>query len=111
MGLFFEPLHRPDLKSVVELELNKAFRTDPNAINPDVEAAARSNAVSNVAATGVTFKTTNFLAALGILALFVVGAVVADGVDLDDSSRTLYGFATTTLGIIVGLLGGEKSSS
>jgi len=53
----------------------------------------------------------NFLAALGVLLLFVLAAIVTEALDLADSSKALYGFATTILGIIVGLLGGEKSST
>jgi VIT1/CCC1 family predicted Fe2+/Mn2+ transporter len=113
MGIFFEP--RPSrvvLESAVENEIRDALLESPGAIHDiEREAAERSTRAISAASTEPQFKATNFLVALGVLLFFVLAAIVAEAVDLADSSRALYGFATTILGIIVGLLGGEKSST
>jgi VIT1/CCC1 family predicted Fe2+/Mn2+ transporter len=113
MGVFFDPRpSRTSLRSAIETEIRDALETSPGAI-PDVarEAAERSTNAIAAAPTEPEFKTMNFLAALGVLLFFVLAAIATDALDLPDSSKVLYGFATTILGIIVGLLGGEKSSS
>jgi len=110
VGVFFEQVPQSNLAAMVERELQEALRTDPHSVDTEAEAAVRSKAVTAAMRSG-TFKTSSFMVALAILGVFVAGAVVADAVNLDDSSKALYGFATTTLGIIVGLIGGEKTST
>lgn len=51
------------------------------------------------------------MAALGILALLVAAAVVTEAADLDRSSEALWGLTASVLGLVVGLLGGEKASA
>jgi VIT1/CCC1 family predicted Fe2+/Mn2+ transporter len=112
MGVFFDPRpSRTNLRSAVETEIRDALQESPGAIS-DVsrEVTQRSEKALTAAQTEPKFKTTNFLVALGVLLFFVVAAIVTEAFDLTDSSKALYGFATTILGIIVGLLGGEKSS-
>lgn len=113
MGVFFDRHpSRTSLRSAVEAELRDALQQDPGAIRDvEEEAAERSNSAMAAASDEPRFKTENFLVALGVLLFFVLAAIVTDGLDLEDSSKALYGFATIILGIIVGLLGGEKSSA
>ena len=56
------------------------------------------------------FRTERFIIAVLIFAAVVGGAVAADATGLPDSSKALYGFSASIFGLVVGLLGGEKSS-
>jgi len=57
-----------------------------------------------------TFEAGRFLVAVGILAAFLGMAIGTDAAGLATSATALYGLATTTLGLIVGLLGGEHQT-
>lgn len=56
------------------------------------------------------FQGLRFLIAVLILLIFVGAALWADTAGHSDSSKALYGFATTIMGVVVGLLAGEKSA-
>jgi hypothetical protein len=51
------------------------------------------------------------VAALAILGILVAAAVGAEAADLDKSSDALWGLTSSVLGLVVGLLGGEKASA
>ena len=51
------------------------------------------------------------LIALAILGTLTAAAVGAEAADLNTSSDALWGMTTSLLGLIVGLIGGEKASS
>jgi hypothetical protein len=57
------------------------------------------------------FRADRFMVAVAIFAIVVGAALGADAGGLSDSSKALYGFAASIFGVIVGLLGGEKSST
>src|SRR5215207_6629461 len=113
MGVFFDPHpSRANLRSTVEAEIRDALQKHPGEVaDVDDEAAGRAAEAIDAASTTQQFKATNFLVALGVLLFFVIAAIVTEALDLDESSVALFGFAAITLGIIVGLLGGEKSAT
>lgn len=106
MGIFF------DKPTVSNTNLTEAFRdalkADPGAIDVEQEAAKR---VDDLQTKPGSFQSGRFLIALAILLAFVAAAIWADAAGHPDSSKALYGFAATILGLIVGLLTGEKPSS
>lgn len=107
MGLFYE---KPALSDVaITGALRDALKQPPELIDVDTEAARRADELQ--AGGGGEFQTVRFLIAVAILVAFVTAAVWTDAVGVDDSSKALYGFATTIMGVIVGLLAGEKSTS
>lgn len=107
MGVFFDRA-TPSM-TAINSALREALAEDPAAVGDLAQAAAKRT--DSLQPGGGGFHAGRFLIAVLILAGFVVGAVITDAKGVDDSSKALYGFATTILGVIVGLLGGEKSSS
>lgn len=109
MGIFFES---QPLRPAMQQAIKEAYSADPDAIE-DVDGAAESKArdVTEQVRESSTFQAGRFLIALAIFALIAAGGLIADVANLDDSSKALYGFAATILGVIVGFLGGEKSAS
>jgi hypothetical protein len=109
MGIFFES---QPLRPAMQRAIKDAYSADPDAIG-DVNAMAQDKAreVTEQVRESSTFQTGRFLVALAIFALIAAGGLIADIADLADSSKALYGFAATILGVIVGFLGGEKSAS
>lgn len=106
MGVFYE---RPALSNVaITGALRDALEQPPEVVDVTAEAARRADELQ---AGGGGFQTVRFLCAVAILVAFVTAAVWTDAAGVDDSSKALYGFATTILGVIVGLLAGEKTTS
>jgi hypothetical protein len=80
----------------------------------DAERAAHARGWAQAAAMTpgpASLRVGPLLVALAIVAALLVGGVIADAADLPNSSKALFGLATTAFGIVVGLLTGEKSGS
>jgi hypothetical protein len=84
-----------------------AFRSPPL-----LRAQARQQAARGVSLigreSGQQFQVGRFIAAVIIFAAVAGAALGADAAGLGDSSKALYGFAASILGVIVGVLGGES---
>jgi hypothetical protein len=57
-----------------------------------------------------TLQWKRLLFALAILGVLIAAAVGTEAASLDASSKALWGLSASILGLIVGLVGGEKSS-
>jgi hypothetical protein len=109
MGIFYT---RPSSQPIVQEALQNALATNPaNVDNVNEEAATRANTVSEQLGETKEFQTGRFLVALAILIAFIAAAIITDATGLPDSSKALWGLAATSLGIIVGLLGGESTAT
>jgi hypothetical protein len=51
------------------------------------------------------------LLAIGLVGILAAAAAGAEWADLTTSSEALWGLATATFGIVIGLIGGEKASA
>ncbi len=106
MGVFFD---RPAITNVaITTAISDALKQDPAAVDVPSESAKRADELQ---AGGGGFKAGRFMIALAILIVFVAAAIGTDAAGVDDSSKALYGFATTIMGVIVGLLAGEKTAT
>jgi hypothetical protein len=109
MGVFFDArVAQPK----IEQAISSAFSSRPEVLQQPQEAAmtAARAVTSSAAVVEKQFNARNFLFALAIFLAIVVAAVVTDALKLPDSSKALWGLAASIFGVIVGLLGGEKSS-
>jgi hypothetical protein len=104
MGVFFERSGGQP----IEEALSHALSVDPANV-PDVEAEAKSRAAATKG--DLRFQPGRFLISAAIFLAIVVAAIWAESANLADSSKALFGFAATIFGVIVGLLGAEKSSA
>lgn len=109
MGIFFAAA--PAQPTVLQGVIRSALEVDPGAVDLSTETMSRTNETVAQLRGASTFKAGRFLAALAILAAFVIAGIITDTKHLDTSTKALYGLAATTLGIIVGLLGGEKAAN
>jgi hypothetical protein len=105
MGIFFDKL--PLTNDAITAVIRDALEEDPSRLDLETESERRA---SQLQPGGGEFKAGRFLIAVVILVAFVVAAIWTDAAGIDDSSKALYGFATTIMGVIVGLLAGEKTS-
>jgi hypothetical protein len=102
---------KPEYKPLVVDALREALNNDPPPLSDASKAAAeKASKVMVQVSAGGEFKTGRFIGALVIFAVIVGGAAGADAAGLPDSSKALYGFAATIFGLVVGLLGGEKTA-
>ena len=109
MAIFFD---QSPTKPAIRTAIKEALALDPNSLeNLDLEADSRTSAVLDDKPAAPLFRTDRFLVALGIFLAILAAAIVADATNLDDSSKALYGFATTIFGLVVGLISGEKPSA
>lgn len=109
MGIFFEA--KP-VRPAVREAIRDAIITDHATVeNLDAEANARADSVANELLGGAAFNTGRFLIAAAIFLAIVVAAIISEAADLDESNEALFGLATTIFGVVVGFLGGEKSST
>jgi hypothetical protein len=108
VGVFFDARGITDVDAVRDTISESLQRPPPPVGDLQVETTTR---VNKLLVPGDTFKGLNLLIAVGILAVFVAAAVITDATGVDDSSKALFGLSTTILGVIVGLLGGERSRS
>jgi hypothetical protein len=106
MGVFFG--RRPGQAQVVE-GIKAALETDPQTI-ADTSAEAKERAAA-LAQPDQPFYTARFVVAVLIFACIVGAAIGTDAAGLSASSKALYGFAAAIFGVVVGLLGGEKSAA
>jgi hypothetical protein len=107
MGIFYT---RPSSQPIVQDAIHNALARNPANVNVEEESVTRANAVSQQLGETREFQTGRFLLALAILIAFIAAAIITDASNLPDSSKALWGLATTILGVIVGLLGGESAA-
>ena len=107
MGIFWEETGNPapDVERSFKDALAKAPPSDSTL---DAEAHDRATAAAN-ANTPAKLKTANLIVALLIVAVLIGCAIGTDAAHLPNSSKALFGLATTAFGIVVGLLTGEKT--
>ncbi len=106
MGIFFD---RPTItEATISAAIQDALTQDAATMDVAAEAAARTEQLQP---HDGGLKVVRLLASVAILLAFVVAAVWTDATGLDDSSKALFGFATTIMGVIVGLLAGENGTS
>ena len=108
MGIFYT---RPSSQPIVQEAIQNALAENPANVDVNEEAVTRANAVSEQLGETKEFQTGRFLVALAILIAFIAAAIITDATGLPDSSKALWGLAATSLGIIVGLLGGESTAT
>jgi uncharacterized membrane protein len=75
------------------------------------DAAARSAAATRQIPDEGSFHAWRLVGAVVIFGAIIGAAIGTDAAGLPDSSKALYGFAASIFGVVVGLLGGEKTSS
>jgi hypothetical protein len=110
MGLFYERAAAPTRDDIKGAILD-ALDTQPPASSEEREGEAEAR-TSEIAPAGYAkFNTGRFVGALVIFALIVVGAIVCEATDLNDSSKALWGFGATIFGVVVGFLAGEKTAT
>ena len=78
-------------------------RRDAGDVTADVE-RLRAHAQTQ------TLRLDRLLAALGLLAVLAAAAVGTEAADLETSSEALWGMTVSVLGLVVGLLSGEKGA-
>ena len=110
MGIFFSG----DVDAQpVEDALTEAMLQPPPANEADARQQAKvpaRRAARSAAAGGAKFEVGRFIGAVVIFGVLLVLAIAADALDWVSDPKYLYGFPTTVLGVIVGLLGGEKKA-
>jgi hypothetical protein len=101
-----------DYRPFIEDAVRDALVQPPPAslTSAQTDAVARADAATRQMPDDGGFHSDRFLVAIGIFALVVAAAVGTDAGGLPDSSKALYGFAASIFGVVVGLLGGEKSN-
>ena len=105
MGVFFDK--GTSNSAAVEQAVAEALKADPPADETALRVATRDLTESLGTAVS-SLATQRLIGAIVLVMFFVVGGVALDVTDHGDSSKTLFGFASTLFGVIVGLLGGEK---
>lgn len=107
MGVFWEYTDEPSPYVV------KSFKEALESASPaGAEALEREAGERAKAVTGSTGKgrlhAGRLAGALAIVVVLVGVAIAAEALGLDESSKALFGLATTAFGIVVGLLTGER---
>ncbi|MEX5258547.1 hypothetical protein [Kocuria arenosa] len=113
MGLFFEKAADAKNNTHLREAINDALIFEPSRFdNPESRVRFIDDRVQQAQGGGDkrTFHAGRFAIAAKLLILFVGGAVATDILSYDDSSKALWGFSTTVLGLIAGFLGGEAIS-
>jgi len=106
MGVFWDHTDEPPA-DVVSSFKEALEATPPAGAALQREAGERALAVTR--STGASKLNVGRLAGAIVLVLLLAGAgVAAEAADLSESSKALFGFATTVFGVVVGLLTGEK---
>ena len=109
MGVFFESEPK---RPVVSEVMKTALLLKPDQIgDPRAEADRMADDVTNRLSNSKTFKTGRFLGALAILVVIAIAAIMAERSGLTEGTKALWGLAATVFGVIVGLLGGESTTS
>lgn len=91
--------------ATVQAALSSEPPTDPGGA-----AKAAAQAASDAMAGSPTFQSTRFLVAMVIFLALLGIAIGCDASGLTSSTTALYSLASSLFGVIVGFLGGEKSS-
>ncbi|MDX6231691.1 MAG: hypothetical protein QOH68_650 [Nocardioidaceae bacterium] len=109
MGIFFE--HRDAAATAkVKQALEDAYRQEAaTPAEAQVRAAGVAPAVVAQAAAPA-FQPARFFGALAIVAALIALGIFAEANGWKDSSKAVFALATTLFGVVVGLLGGEKSA-
>jgi hypothetical protein len=108
MGIFFSG--DVDTQPVEDV-LTEAMLQPPLASEADARQQAKvpaRRAARSAVTGGGKFETGRFIGAVVIFGVLLGVAVAADALDWVSDPKYLYAFPTTVLGVIVGLLGGEK---
>jgi hypothetical protein len=108
MGIFFSG--GVDARPV-EDALTEAILEAPPASEADARQRVQASAqrAARGAATGqAKFEVGRFIGAVIIFGVLLGVALAADALDWASDPKYVYAFPTTVLGVIVGLLGGEK---
>jgi hypothetical protein len=107
MGVFYEASDSNEqIRRVVKdaLAARPALAEDAEAVEHNASAAVKAVKSSSQLDVG------RLLIAIAILAVIVGAAVGTDAANLDDlSSKALWALASSVFGVILGLLGGEKT--
>jgi hypothetical protein len=106
MGVFVTKTARP---SAVVGQLAAAYQAPQHS--PEEASQLAQQAATAPLAADTEFHTGRFLGALAIFAALLALAVLADAESWVSDTSALYGMATTVLGVIVGLLGGENAGT
>ena len=110
MGIFWERAVQPPPTPADEaVDIHEAYQ-EPTDAERAAHARGRAQAIAQTPEPA-KLKAVPLLVAFGVVVAFVVGGVVAEAIHLPDSSKALFGLATTAFGLVVGLLTGEKSNS
>ena len=111
MGIFWQP--QPQPQPLVTQQFRAALAAPPPPTE-ELERQAQDLATRAASAppsqSGEVNKG-NLITAILIVVAFVGAGIGTDAAGLSASSTALFGLGTTAFGIIVGLLGGEKSTA
>jgi hypothetical protein len=106
VGIFFETRMHPDVADAVRRAADDARRS-----GDEVGGELARLTMLHGAPRTQEFQWKRLLIALGLVGILAAAAVGAEWKDLTTSSEALWGLATTTFGIVIGLISGEKASA
>ena len=108
MPVFYDRVKADETR--VKGALKEALNTHPEEVE-DVDQEAERRAAEIAPAGYATFNAGRFIGALVLWAVIVIGGIVTEATDLENSSDALWGAAAIVFGVIVGFLAGEQSAA
>jgi hypothetical protein len=106
MGIFFETRVQQDVEDAVRRRAE-----DQRRGGDDVDQELARLTMLHGAPRTQELQWKRLLLALGVVGLLAAAAAGAEWADLPTSSDALWGLATATFGIVIGLISGEKASA